>query len=66
MKRTALSGINRVPMAKPTSNPIMERDRWDGKELQPFAGRPGANDALALPSRIANRLHYRDGRVEKA
>lgn len=25
--------------------------------------RPGANDALALPSRFGDRLHYRDGRV---
>lgn len=27
------------------------------------AARPGAEDALAIPSRINNRLHYRDGRV---
>ena len=26
--------------------------------------RPGANDSLAIPSRIGNRLHYRDGRAE--
>lgn len=25
--------------------------------------RPGADNALAIPSRIGNRLHYRDGRV---
>jgi hypothetical protein len=25
--------------------------------------RPGANHALAMPSRVGNRLHYRDGRV---
>jgi len=27
------------------------------------AARAGAEDALAIPSRINNRLHYRDGRV---
>lgn len=26
--------------------------------------RPGQDDALALPSRMGNRLVYRDGRVE--
>jgi hypothetical protein len=26
--------------------------------------RPGADDGLAVPSRIGNRLHYRDGRAE--
>jgi len=26
--------------------------------------RPGAEDALKVPSRMGDRLHYRDGRVE--
>lgn len=26
--------------------------------------RPGANAALEIPSRVGNRKHYRDGRVE--
>jgi hypothetical protein len=26
--------------------------------------RPGADDGLAVPSRMGNKLHYRDGRVE--
>lgn len=66
MKRSALSGVNRVPMAKPVQNPIMSAPTYDGAELRPYQGRPGANDALALPSRIANRLHYRDGKVTPA
>lgn len=37
---------------------------YQGTELEPYAGRPGAMDACALPSRMGNRLHYRDGRVE--
>lgn len=39
---------------------------YNGAELAPYAGRPGANDALALPSRMGQRLHFRDGRVESA
>ena len=34
-----------------------------GSELLPYTGRPGANQALALPSRMGSRLHYRDGTV---
>lgn len=33
-----------------------------GAELTSYA-RPGAADAMALPSRMNDRLHYRDGRV---
>lgn len=36
---------------------------YTGAELRPFEGRPGANQALALPSRFGNLLHYRDGRI---
>ena len=39
--------------------------RWnyDGAELKPYAGRPGATDTQCLPSRVNNRLRYPDGRV---
>lgn len=37
---------------------------YSGAELQPFAGRPGAMDAYALPSRRFDKRQYRDGRVE--
>lgn len=37
---------------------------YSGAELQPFAGRPGAMDAYALPSRRFDQRQYRDGRVE--
>ena len=40
------------------------RGTYSGAEMRPFAGRPGAMDAFALPSRMGQRLHYRDGRVE--
>lgn len=32
-------------------------------ELRPYAGRPGAPDAFAMPSRMGSRLHWPDGRI---
>lgn len=37
---------------------------YQGTELEPYTGRPGAMDACDMPSRMGDRLHYRDGRVE--
>lgn len=37
---------------------------YNGAELAPYAGRPGAMDAFALPSRRFDKRVYRDGRVE--
>ncbi len=56
------SGTMRVPVARPVNTDIFTGN-YNGKELRPYEGRPGANDALALPSRIGNALHYRDGKV---
>lgn len=44
---------------------IYERsaDSYAGEELEPYEGRPGAMDAFTHPSRMGDRLHYRDGRV---
>ncbi len=58
-------GINRIPMARPINTDVMNAPIYDGKEMQPYQGRPGANDALALPSRMGDMLHYRDGRTER-
>lgn len=33
-------------------------------DMRPMVYRAGSLDALKLPSRMGNRLHYRDGRVE--
>jgi hypothetical protein len=33
------------------------------RDIVHTAERPGADRALQLPSRVGNRLHYRDGRV---
>jgi hypothetical protein len=32
-------------------------------DVNSAAARPGADDALSIPSRHGDRLHYRDGRV---
>ena len=37
---------------------------YRGTELSAPCMRPGSMDAMRLPSRMNNRLHYRDGRVE--
>ena len=37
---------------------------YAGAELQPFAGRTGAMDAYALPSRTFDKRRYRDSRAE--
>ncbi len=55
------SGNNRSPKARPINTDILAGN-YDGKEMRPYEGRPGANDALKVPSRIGNTLHYRDGR----
>ena len=36
---------------------------YDGKELKPQQNRMEGNDHLALPSRVDDKLYYRDGRV---
>lgn len=36
---------------------------YNGAELRPHIGRPDAAHALVLPSRVGQRLTYRDGRV---
>ena len=40
-------------------------ETYDGAELRPFDGRPGAMRAFDLPSRVLARRFYRDGRVEE-
>ena len=39
------------------------RGQYDGAELRPYTGRPGAMHAFSLPSRMGNQLRYRDGRI---
>lgn len=43
-----------------------QREAYTAPELAPFDGRPGAMDAMSLPSLIAGVRRWRDGRVEVA
>lgn len=45
-------------------NELFRREVYEPRELGFTCLRQGAYDAYLLPSRIANRLHYRGGRVE--
>lgn len=39
---------------------------YQAKELEPYQGRPGANDHERIPSRRGKRTRvYRDGRIEQ-
>lgn len=58
--RTRRSAL-RMQAAMPISN-ASSTAPYTGTELRTHI-RPGAEDALALPSRMSDRLHYRDGRV---
>lgn len=51
----------------PYASNLFKRDIYqpgDGEVLG--AVRPGSLDALELPSKIGNKMHYRDGRVVDA
>lgn len=52
---------HRVPMAQPIH--VAKEGHYQGAELRPFVGRPGAMQAFALPSRVNHRLYHPDGRV---
>lgn len=41
------SGIMRVPVARPVNTAIL-KGHYNGKELRPYEGRPGANDAALM------------------
>lgn len=43
-----------------------QREMYAGRELLAFDSRPGAMDAMALPSLMAGVRRWRDGRVEVA
>jgi len=48
-----------------TARSYTTSEPYDGSDLKQFNGRPGCNDAMALPSRQLDKLFYRNGRVEK-
>ena len=61
-KSTTASQPGAASRPAPTSNGPA-RQLYTGAELAPYSGRPGAMDAFALPSRMQNTLHWRDGRT---
>ena len=64
---TGISRAKRKPMPIPTigASAYIHESNYQGRELKPYQGRPGAMDAFSLPSRMGNWLHYRDGRIER-
>ncbi len=54
--------------AKPrtlVNSSVKEGANYDARELALVTHRPGCNDHLKYPSRMAGELRWRDGRVEK-
>ncbi len=51
-----------VRPGRPVLSP--NREAYDGSEMRPFSGRQGCLDALRHPSRVGDRLYYRDGAIE--
>lgn len=52
------STVARIPMAKPNGYQSLS-STYDGQELKPFDGRPGAMDAYRLPSLVNGRREVR-------
>jgi hypothetical protein len=62
-----LRSIGAASTKVPLKPKAKEKSQWyQGEELLPFDGRPGAMDAFALPSRRSDGLHYPSGRVHTA
>ena len=61
-------GVTAQWLSKPdkSASSSPPRQLYDGAELAPHTGRPGAMDAFALPSRMANTLRYRDVTTKEA
>ena len=51
-----------APLVPAAANDMFKRGIYEGKELQPFTGRPGSMDAYALPSLHMGVLHKRGER----
>jgi hypothetical protein len=55
-------GLN--PQSKSFRDSVMKAPHYEPADYQAPA-RPGSEDFLELPSRIGNKLYYRDGTVEE-
>jgi hypothetical protein len=52
-------GVELPKLATKRRVDMMSKEPYDGAELKPYTGRPGATDSLKLPSRMGNTLVYR-------
>lgn len=59
-----LQTLGRIKIRMPSTTKFVPTGSYEGKELRVSVVRRGADDHLALPSRVGDSLHYRDGRVE--
>lgn len=69
MLRQLAAAANQLPRSHkgpplPRSATEHTDGNYAGAELAQYQGRPGVAAANALPSRMGDLLHYRDGRVE--
>lgn len=61
-----LMELGQIKQRIPNSSKVVGTGHYDGAELRKSVERPGADDHMKYPSRMNNRLYYRDGRVEAA
>jgi len=57
-------GMHKIQLPPPQRT-ALPTTTYEGKELMGAAVRVGADDHMDCPSRVNNKLHYRDGRVEE-
>ena len=58
-----LETLGRIKIKMPATTKFVPTGTYEGKELRLAAVRQGADDHMALPSRVGNELYYRDGRM---
>jgi len=59
-----LQTLGRIKLRMPSTEKFFPVGSYDGHELKVAAVRQGADNHMALPSRVGNMLFYRDGRTE--
>ena len=59
-----LQTLGRIKIRMPSTEKFIPTGSYDGHELKVSAVRRGADDHMMLPSRVGDKLFYRDGRTE--
>ena len=57
-------GIRLRRSYSPVLQAVIDRPPYDPSQEIPTPRRPGSEDFLKYPSRMGNKLYYRDGRIE--